>query len=52
MGKDEPYPSLLAKNADFRVYVEKLINELLSHIKKEHLLIGKTKVFMRQEGLL
>jgi hypothetical protein len=47
MGNDEPYPTLLEKKVDFREYVERIINNLLSHIKKEHLLLGKTKVFMR-----
>jgi hypothetical protein len=47
MGQGEPYPTILAKNGDFKEPCEKLISKLLNHIKKEHLLIGKNKVFMR-----
>jgi hypothetical protein len=52
IGKDLPYPLLVQKQVDFKPYTERLIKEFFSKIPPEHFLIGKTKVFMRQPGLL
>lgn len=52
IGSDDPYNDL-AKNpeTDYKPYCERIVKKDLKHISSSHLLLGKTRVFMRVEGL-